>query len=121
MFGLFGKQSKLPENWSTIESIQQLEAVDKQSFNQPIVLFKHSTTCSISAMAKARLESASDGETPQLYYLDLLAHRDVSNAIADKYGIRHESPQVIVVQNGKAMYNASHGAINMNDLIIQTK
>ncbi len=116
MFGLFGNQPKLPESWKQIESIQELEVADQTSYNKPVVLFKHSTTCSISSMAKSRLEGESDVNSPEIYYLDLLAHRDVSNTIADKYGVRHESPQVIVLSNGQATYHASHGRINMNDL-----
>jgi bacillithiol system protein YtxJ len=116
MFGLFGNQPKLPESWKQMESIQELEVADQTSYNKPVVLFKHSTSCSISSMAKSRLEGDTDVNSPEIYYLDLLAYRDVSNTIADKYGVRHESPQVIVLSNGQATYHASHGRINMNDL-----
>jgi bacillithiol system protein YtxJ len=121
MFGLFNKSSKSSANWDTIEDISELDEAVKSSYNQPIVLFKHSTTCSISSMAKSRLEYSNNEESPKIYYLDLLAHRNISNEIADRLKVRHESPQVIIVKNGGVLYHASHGAINMNDLVLNTK
>jgi bacillithiol system protein YtxJ len=121
MFGFFGKSSNLPETWKTIESLQELQEAEKASFEKPLVLFKHSTSCSISSMAKSRLEGASDGSSPTIYYLDLLSHRDISNEIASRFKVRHESPQVVVLDNGKVQYHASHGAINMNDLVENTQ
>lgn len=116
MFGLFDKLSKRPDNWETISNLQELDTAVEASYQKPVVLFKHSTTCSISAMAKSRLEGGNDATSPAIYYLDLLSHRDISNAIADRFKVRHESPQVIVLQKGEVTYHASHGAINMKDL-----
>ncbi|MFT5725128.1 MAG: bacillithiol system protein YtxJ [Bacteroidia bacterium] len=121
MFGLFGKISKRPDFWVDLTSISELDVVAKDSFNQPVVLFKHSTTCSISAMAKARLESNTDEQSPKIYYLDLLSYRDVSNEIASKFKVRHESPQVLLLKDGTVHYHASHGGINMNELVMNAK
>jgi len=91
-----------------------LENISTDSEDKPVVLFKHSTTCGISAGAKQRLEINWDrleGDF-DFYYLDLLAHRGVSNAIARKWNVRHESPQIIIIKDDKAVYNTSHGSIN---------
>ena len=100
----------------TLDAVKQLDDILEESFQHPVVLFKHSTRCSISAMAKSRLERESSAEDPVIYYLDLIAYRDVSNAIESRFGVRHESPQVILLKDGKVVYHASHGAINIHDL-----
>ena len=95
-----------------ITSLEQLEAIDKASFNQPQLIYKHSTTCSLSESAWEELKQ-SDFE---INYLDLLAYRAISNAIEAKYKILHESPQVLVIKDGVCIYNESHWRIK-NDLI----
>ncbi|MEL6124546.1 MAG: bacillithiol system redox-active protein YtxJ [Bacteroidota bacterium] len=110
---LRASQSNTITNWKNLTSTSQLEEIDELSKAQPVIIFKHSTTCGISAGAKNRLESGWEAipEDATLYYLDLLSYRAVSNAIADRYGVRHESPQIIVIRDGKASYNVSHHAI----------
>ncbi len=79
-----------------------------------MLIFKHSTSCSISRTALDRLERAwtgADNGTHTVYFLDLLRYRAVSNAVADRYGITHESPQTLVIRNGKCAHDASHFAI----------
>jgi bacillithiol system protein YtxJ len=98
-------------DWNILDTIEQLELIQTESFNKPQLLFKHSTRCSISSMAKSRLDSHDSGETCDVYYLDLISYREISNAIADKFGVAHESPQVILLKDGKAVYNASHSMI----------
>lgn len=98
-------------NWNKLTLEQQLEAIKEESAQHPVVIFKHSTKCSISKMALDRLERAWNeqemaGVKP--YYLDLLSYRNISNLIADMFGIQHESPQVIVVSNGKPVLDLSH-------------
>ena len=95
-----------------ITSLEQLEVIDKESFNQPQLIYKHSTTCSLSQSAWDELKQ-SDFE---INYLDLLAYRSISNAIEAKYNILHESPQVLVIKDGVCIYNESHWRIK-NDLI----
>lgn len=95
----------------------QLENIQTLSFSEEIdsvLIFKHSTRCSISAMAKNRLERSWDigpGKVP-FFFLDLLKHRDISDRIASMYGVQHESPQVLLIKNGKCIYHASHNAIS---------
>jgi len=90
----------------------ELDNAITESFERPVVLFKHSATCGISAGAHDRLEGLEADERYSFYYLDLLAHRDISNEIARRFGVIHQSPQIIVLRNGKATFTTSHHAIN---------
>ncbi len=106
------KSTGLP--WKRLTSIEQLDEVLAQSSEKPILLFKHSTRCSISSMALSGFERSYDApeEDMDIYYLDLIAHRDVSNAIAEKTGVVHQSPQVIVLKNNEITYTATHSGID---------
>lgn len=96
-------------NWINLNNEDQFR--DLLTDQQIFAVFKHSTRCSVSSMVKNRLERDwSDKDIP-VYYLDLIAHRNVSNLIADVSGVRHESPQLIVFNNGAAVYDASHTGI----------
>jgi bacillithiol system protein YtxJ len=105
--------------WKTLEHIAALDAIAEHSFSKPQVLFKHSTRCSISTMALNRLVRLDDVfyQQADFYYLDLIAHRDVSAAIAERFHVHHESPQVIVLKQGDATYDASHMEITTAELI----
>ncbi len=104
--------------WKHLEQVAFLDAITEQSFRKPQVLFKHSTRCSISTMAMNRLLRLADAfyEQADFYYLDLIAHRDVSAAIAERYHVHHESPQVIILKQGDATYDASHMEISVAEL-----
>ncbi len=106
-------------NWLPLTSIEQLEQIKQASNNKPQLIFKHSTTCSISKMAFSRFERAEAPETIDFYYLDLLNHRNVSNAIAEFFQVHHESPQVILIKNGACVYDESHYGIMMDEVIEQ--
>lgn len=94
--------------WEKLESELQFRQLLEQ---EPVfAVFKHSTRCSISAMALNRLEREWDLDIP-ICYLDLLRFRPLSNLVAALSGIHHESPQLILFQHGKAIYHASHNAI----------
>lgn len=105
-------------NWKALNSLDQLEEINKRSFEKKQAIFKHSTRCSISSMVKTRVERDYDIADDQLdiFYLDLIALRDISNAIADKWNIRHESPQVIIIENGKAIHDSSHTNISVEQI-----
>lgn len=94
--------------------------INDQSFNNWVIVFKHSTRCSISSMALSRFESqlAALENVAKVYYLDLIKFRNISNELANFYKIEHESPQVLVVKNGICVYNASHMAIKPNTLLL---
>ncbi|MEQ8470165.1 MAG: bacillithiol system redox-active protein YtxJ [Marinoscillum sp.] len=107
-------------NWKNITSIEQLEQIDELSQKQPVLIFKHSTRCSISATALARMErkySADDAPALETYFLDLIAHRDVSNAIASRYQVEHQSPQALLIQQGESVYDNSHLGISFEELV----
>ncbi len=108
------QKNNLHSDWKTLDSEAQLDKIIKGSHEKPVMLFKHSTTCGISAGAKDRLESNwdIDPEKMDFYYLDLLNFRSVSNLIAEKLNVIHQSPQVILIKDGKAIYDTSHHAIS---------
>lgn len=119
--GIFSRNKsefKPTMKWNKLESISDLDQAIELSFQKPVLLFKHSTRCSISSMALNRTESGWDISEEELapFYLDLIAHRDVSAAIADKLNVFHQSPQIILVKAGKAVLDASHNEIRV-DLI----
>lgn len=111
-------QSAELEAWSTLDAVEQLDKIDALSEERPVAIFKHSTSCGISAGAKHRLESewAHILDDLHLYYLDLLSYRPISNAIAKRYNIRHESPQILVIRNGEVIFHTSHHRINVGAL-----
>lgn len=106
-------------NWNKLNTTEQLDEIKAESFKHPVLLFKHSTTCSISNMALNRMERNYDqtkvGDLKP-YYLDLLSHRDISGKIAELFDVEHQSPQAILVQNGEAIYDASHYDISFSDI-----
>ncbi len=106
------------KDWRVLNDLKQLDVIDEESKQTTIVLFKDSTTCGISASVKYRLEGdwAQLDSNVTLYYLDLLSYRPISNAIAERYGVVHQSPQIIIVKGGRAVYNISHHRISVPDL-----
>ena len=104
-------------NWIPLTNLAQLNDIENMSSVKPIVIFKHSTRCSISRFALKQFEREYDlDETVDAFFLDLIEHRDVSNEIASKFGVYHESPQLILIKNGKAVYDVSHSEINAEAL-----
>ena len=104
-------------NWKEFSSKEGLEKITNLSKEKPQVIFKHSTRCSISSMAKSRLERAEQPEGIDFNYLDLIAHRDISTKIADDFDIEHASPQVLIIKDGKCIYDESHSAISMDEIL----
>lgn len=107
-------------NWLTLDSITTLDKVIEDSYNpkfSAIAIFKHSTRCPVSFAAKARLEMGwkFNDELPA-YYLDLIEYRTVSNQIEERFNVRHESPQILVIKNGKCIHSASHISISAKEV-----
>lgn len=102
--------------WNHLTDDEQLQQLIAASNTKPQVIFKHSTRCSISSVAYQRLQKAQQPDGMDFYYLDLLAHRPLSNKIADLFKVHHESPQVLVIRDGKCVYDESHLAISMTDI-----
>ena len=109
----FSKSQRLP--WTNVTSVDQLQEVLESAKEKPVLLFKHSTRCSISSMALSSFESdwSSENELCDLYFVDLLRHRDVSNAIASETGVAHQSPQAILIDGSEVVYHASHSSISV--------
>lgn len=111
--GIFGfSQRRAALNWNKLEDIQQLEELLSAKDDATRVFFKHSTRCSISAMVLSSFESGWEGSAENLYFVDLLRFREVSNALAERTGIIHQSPQVLVLRNGEVLHHASHSGID---------
>ena len=106
-------------NWIALKSPDQLEALRAESKNQPVIIFKHSTRCSISQTALSRLErnwKEDEMTTVKPYYLDLLSYRELSNRIVDLFEVEHQSPQVIVVKDGDVVFHKSHFEIDFQSI-----
>jgi bacillithiol system protein YtxJ len=115
IFGSSEKQDNSTSNinWIPLEQIGQLDAIVTDSNAKPVFIFKHSTRCSISRFALKQFENQYDTtNNVDAYFLDLLEHRDISNEIASRFGVYHQSPQLILVKAGKAVYDVSHDSID---------
>ena len=103
--------------WNGLTSLNQLNEIIKESNESPILIFKHSTRCSISRFALKQFENEFNlNGKIKPYFLDLLEHRDISNEIAQQFGVQHQSPQIIVIKDGAAVYDASHQDIEAQKL-----
>ncbi|MCE7057501.1 bacillithiol system redox-active protein YtxJ [Algoriphagus sp. AGSA1] len=106
-------------NWNKLTEDNQLSEIKSLSKEMPVLIFKHSTRCSISSMALERLSrkwKEEDNEKIAPFYLDLISFRQLSDLVAREFGVPHESPQLLVVKNGVAVYHASHFDISYADL-----
>lgn len=104
-------------NWNELTDLGQLNEIIAMSNEKPVAIFKHSTRCSVSRMALKQFENefnSSDKVTP--YFLDLIEYRAISNEIANRFGVTHQSPQLILIKEGKAIYNVSHSDIDAEEL-----
>lgn len=107
--------SQVSSQFTTLTSSQQFDDIHQKSMIEDVYLLKHSTRCGISHAALDQVETFLAGQADvTFYYLDLLAHRDISNQIADRYGVPHQSPQVLVVSKGKVVRHTSHHAIDVD-------
>ncbi len=106
-------------NWIALESEKDLEEIKAKSVTIPQVIFKHSSRCSISSMVKSRLERASTPANIDFNFLDLIAHRALSNAIAEAFLVHHESPQILIIKNGQCIFDESHNGISMDEIAEQ--
>lgn len=107
------KDTKKNLDWIPLTTENQLEEIKNSSKNKSIFIFKHSTTCGISNMVIKRFEKlfTEEHQSIQVYYLDLLRYRSISNEIARTFDVVHESPQLLVIKNEVCVFNASHYTI----------
>jgi len=118
---IFGGNSESKEEkvlpWQALTDVSQLKEIEKRSKTKAQFVFKHSTRCGISRMVMNQFVSMYDTEiNADLYYLDLLNYRDVSNEVGYKFQVMHQSPQLLVIKNGTAVAHASHSGINNVEL-----
>lgn len=119
---LFGSSEEKKEkekkiNWIPLTDLGQLNEIIELSNEKPIAIFKHSTRCSVSRFALKQFENEFDSaDTTETYFLDLIEYRDVSNEIANRFQVIHQSPQILLIKNGKSVYDASHSDIDARDL-----
>ncbi len=104
-------------NWIQLESTAQLGNIAQQKGYS--IIFKHSTRCSISMMAKRRFELdwASLPNDISLYFLDLIKYRELSTQIANNFKVHHESPQLLLIKDGECILDQSHGDISVEETI----
>lgn len=102
----------------TLNAMEQFDEIDEISHTKPVVLFKHSTRCIISRTVLKQFDTEFQFTDDKIawYLLDLLNYRDLSNEIANRYNVVHQSPQIVVIRNGKAVFNESHDSISVEDL-----
>lgn len=117
--GLFSKTPK-PEAlpWIAITSTNQLNELLHNIGEKPVLLFKHSTRCAISSMALNNFERnwSTGKDLCDLYFIDLLQYRDVSNLTTELTGVEHQSPQAIVIKGKEIVYDATHSSISARDI-----
>ncbi len=106
--------------WIPLNSVSQLNEIKIASQTHPVLIFKHSTRCSISRMALKQFEKQYDLQ-PEIncYYLDLLNFRDISNEIASQFNVFHQSPQLLLIKNGACTFSATHESIAVEELKLQ--
>ncbi len=103
-------------NWIPLQDEKQLDEIIANSNTIPQVIFKHSTRCGVSSMAKHRLDRNEAPHGINFYLLDLIRHRNISNKIASNFGVSHQSPQVLIINNGECIYNESHSGIIFDEI-----
>jgi bacillithiol system protein YtxJ len=111
-------------NWNTLQNTDQLNDLITESNEKDVLIFKHSSRCSISKTTLDRLErSWRESEIPNVkpYLLDLLTFRELSNVIANRFGVEHQSPQVLIISKGQAKYDRSHFDIDYHQIKTASK
>ncbi len=106
-------------NWIPLTTEEQLAQLIEKSATVPQVIFKHSTRCSTSVMVLNRLERSNIPENIDFNFLDLLTYRNISNKVAADLNVFHESPQILLIRNGKCVYDESHLGISIDELAEQ--
>ncbi|MCI4667011.1 MAG: bacillithiol system redox-active protein YtxJ [Bacteroidia bacterium] len=107
------------KNWQELNSGAKLNALVEASFQRPQLIFKHSIRCGISAHVLHGLQESTEqlAESVELHYLDLINFRNISNQVAADFNVPHQSPQVILIKDGKAVHNASHFSIEPQGIL----
>ena len=117
IFGSSEEESSTSKiGWNPLADLGQLNEIMDLSNEKAVLIFKHSTRCSISSTALNRFERAWDSENTPAYYLDLIAYRPISGQIAEQFAVEHQSPQVLVIDKGACPYSATHWDISVDEI-----
>lgn len=111
---MMSEKPELPDVWTIPETAEDIDGVFEPDSGLHII-YKHSYTCGTSIFAKTRVEQSFKNDLPEnahFYFVDVSTHRSVSNAIAERSGVRHESPQLIIIHEGKVLWHGSHNQVN---------
>ena len=112
--------------WIVLNRSEQLDSILRGSNSRLMIIFKHSSRCGISSMILndfTRNYKLSD-DSAELYFLDIIKENELSNEVSIRYGVVHESPQLIVIKDEKVIHHASHFRIDakkLNDLVSAEK
>ena len=107
-------------NWESLADIRQIDEIKNLSNEIPVLIYKHSSRCSTSSMVLNRLERSWKMEHSKVFkpfFLDLITYRNISDAIAHTFNVEHESPQVLVIENGNSIYHRSHFEIDYQTIL----
>lgn len=104
-------------DWTDIIDVSQLDSIEEESKSVPVLIFKYSTRCNLSTFMLKKFEKKFDyeGGSVKPYFLDIRAFRNISDEIAIRYGIAHQSPQIILIKGNRATYYANHEHIKFED------
>ena len=107
------------KDWVHFNEADQLNELIKESGSIPVVIYKHSSRCGLSFMTENKLEEGWDVLQPKvkLYFLDLIRYRDISTAVAQRFNVRHQSPQILIIKNGICVYTTSHHEISVDTIL----
>ncbi len=113
-----GNETEEKSPWIPLTSLEQLDDIERKSASRTQAIFKHSTTCGVSRMVLNMFQKnpVLQQDNIDFYFLDLHRHREISNEIAQKFHVLHQSPQLVVIKNGETVAQGSHGGINEMDL-----
>ncbi len=101
--------------WNKLETAEALKEMIHQSFESPLIVYKHSSRCSISTLALSRLQS--DNYDAELYFLDIIGFREISNEIENRFKVIHQSPQILIIHKGECVFNTSH--LGISDSVVE--
>ncbi len=103
--------------WIPLETAEQIQQIQQNPGYS--VIFKHSTRCSISMMAKRKFELdwTDLPEDISLYFLDLIKYRELSHQVAHDFQVHHESPQLLLIKNGECILDQSHSGISVEEAL----
>ena len=112
-------QEKREELWFQISTTQEADGVINASNEKTQVILKHSTSCGVSFFAKKGLDSipAEDLQNADMYIVDVIRDRNLAYYLADRFNIRHESPQLMIIKDEKLIWHGSHNAVNPENLL----